>query len=130
MFDRIVCAQSFCWSNETRSCKGRVVNCRAAQFDHQVEESGDDGDDGADGADGADGVDSEDNNNLPSVVAATVGVPPGQDLDALLDTSKSRRGLNSEHEMYLFVFSSVFISNLYFFRVNQREDNQSQSKKE
>ena len=68
--------------------------------------------------DGADGVD----NNLPSVVAATVGVPPGQDLDALLDNSKSRRGLNSEHEMYLFVFSSVFISNLYFFRVNQRKE--------
>ena len=64
-----------------------------------------------------DGVD----NNLPSVVAATVGVPPGQDLDALLDTSKSRRGLNSEHETHLFVFSSVFISNLYFFRVNQRQ---------
>ena len=77
-----------------------------------------DGDDGADCVDGVDGVD----NNLPSVVAATVGVPPGQDLDALLDTSKSRRGLNSEHEMYLFVFSSVFISNLYFFRVNQRQD--------
>ena len=53
-----------------------------------------------DGDDGADGVDSVDN-NLPSVVAATVGVPPGQDLDALLDTSKSRRGLNSEHEMHL-----------------------------
>ena len=84
-----------------------------------------DGDDGDDCVDGVDGVD----NDLPSVVAATVGVPPGQELDALLDTSKSRRGLNSEHEMYLFVFSSVFISNLYFFRVNQREDNQSQSKK-
>ena len=88
----------------------------------------DDDGDGADGADCADGAYGEDN-NLPSVVAATVGVPPGQDLDALLDTSKSRRGLNSEHEMYLFVFSSVFISNFYFFRVNQREDNQSQSKK-
>ena len=86
----------------------------------------DDDGDGDDGADSVDGVDI----NLPSVVAATVGVPPGQDLDALLDTSKSRRGLNSEHEMYLFVFSSLFISNLYFFRVNQREDNQSQSKKE
>ena len=62
----------------------------------------DDGDDGADGADSVDGVDGEDI-NLPSVVAATVGVPPGQDLDALLDTSKSRRGLNtnSEHEMHL-----------------------------
>ena len=87
-------------------------------------------DDDGDGDDGADGVDGEDN-NLPSVVAATVGVPPGQDLDALLDTSKSRRGLNSEHEMFvlLVVFSSVSISNSNFFRVNQRKDNQSQSKK-
>ena len=60
--------------------------------------------------DGADGVD----NNLPSVVAATVGVPPGQDLDALLDTSKSRRGLNSEHETYLFVFSCFYLKFILF----------------
>ena len=71
-----------------------------------------DGVDGADGVVGVDGVDGEDN-NLPSVVAATVGVPPGQDLDALLDTSKSRRGLTSEHEMYLFVLSSVFFLQKY-----------------
>ena len=60
--------------------------------------------------DGADGVD----NNLPSVVAATVGVPPGQDLDALLDTSKSRRGLNSEHETHLFVFSCFYLKFILF----------------
>ena len=36
----------------------------------------DDDGDGADGADCADGADGEDN-TLPSVVAATVGVPPG-----------------------------------------------------
>ena len=73
---------------------------------------GDDVGDGVDGADGVVGVVGEDN-NLPSVVAATVGVPPGQDLDALLDTSKSRRGLTSEHEMYLFVLSSVFFLQKY-----------------
>ena len=79
----------------------------------------DDDGDGDDVGDGVDGVVGEDN-NLPSVVAATVGVPPGQDLDALLDTSKSRRGLNSEHETHLFVFSCFYLKFILF---------QSQSKK-
>ena len=82
----------------------------------------DDDGDGADGADCADGADGEDN-NLPSVVAATVGVPPGQDLDALLDTSKSRRGLNSEHEMFV-LFVCLLICFYLKFKLFQ-----SQSKK-
>ena len=65
-----------------------------------------DGDDGADCVDGVDGVD----NNLPSVVAATVGVPPGQELDALLDTSKSRRGLNSEQKLKKYFFPPQWVN--------------------